>query len=68
MALKFLRAVRASFFDRRAVHLSTTLAHYENQESTSELKVKIQRLKRLINIECMQNPIVISTWLSLLPS
>ena len=55
-ALKVLREIRKSSFDHRAVHLTTTLAHYENQESNSELKVKIQRLKRLINIERMRKP------------
>ncbi len=54
--MKVLRAVRAASFDHRAVHLTATLAHYENQESTSKIKTKIQRLKRLINIESMRKP------------
>jgi hypothetical protein len=45
VALKALRAVRATAFDHRAVHLKTTLIHYENQESSSEIREKIQRIK-----------------------
>ena len=55
-ALKDFREVRASSFDHRAVHLKTTLTHYENQASSSEIKEKIKRIKRLINIDYMRNP------------
>ncbi len=55
-ALKALRKVRTTASDHRNVHLQTTLTQYENMESSSVIKAKIQRIKRLINIEGMRKP------------
>ena len=55
-ALKDLRKVRATASDHRNIHLQTTLTQYENMESSSAVKEKIQRIKRLINIESMRKP------------
>jgi hypothetical protein len=55
-ALKALRIVRTNASDHRNVHLHTTLAHYENMESSADVKKKVQRIKCLINVERMRKP------------
>ena len=62
-ATVLLRSVRNLAYDHRAVHLSTTLTHYENLPNSSDddfdtaaNKEKIKRIKRLLNTESMRKP------------
>ena len=61
-AIKELKKVRNLAYDHRAVHLMSTLAHYENLSGTSDnydkeaTKEKIKRIKRLLNTESMRKP------------
>ena len=61
-AQKLLRTVRDKAYDYRAVHLRSSLEQYLNltfadeESGADENKTKIERIRRLINIENMRKP------------